>query len=235
MRLDLALVARGLVQSRTKAQELIKRSKVAVNNIPCIKPSMDVTDSDLLDVLEHMKYVSRGGVKLEGALEAFNVSPKGLICADIGASTGGFTDCLLQRGAKKVYAIDVGTGQLADTIRTNKKVIAFEQTDIRNLSLPEKANLTVVDLSFISLTHALKDVSNLTKEGGMIITLIKPQFEVGREHILKHGIADPEFREVAIQKVRDYAFTLGLIHKGTIESPITGGDGNVEFLTCFVK
>lgn len=235
MRLDLELVARGLVQSRTKAQELIKNNKVTVNNILCSKPNTNVSENDSIVLLENIKYVGRGGLKLEAALKAFNIDPKGLICADVGASTGGFTDCLLQAGAEKVYAIDVGTGQLASQLLANKKLISLEQTDIRNISLPEKAELTVVDVSFISLTHVLKDISNITALGGTIITLIKPQFEVGKEHILKHGIADPDFREESINKVSEYATSLELLYKGAIESPITGGDGNVEYLAYFEK
>ena len=235
MRLDLELVARGLVQSRTKAQELIKNKKVTVNNTLCLKPNTNISESDTITLLETIKYVSRGGFKLEAALKAFNIDPKDLICADIGASTGGFTDCLLQHGAKKIYAIDVGTGQLVPQLRENKKVISLEHTDIRNISLPEKAELTVVDVSFISLTYVLKDISNITTPHGTIITLIKPQFEVGKEHILKHGIADPDFREESIDKIREYATTLGLLYKGSIESPITGGDGNVEYLAWFEK
>ena len=235
MRLDLELVARKLVQSRAKAQELIKNKKVLKNGLVCGKANTNINPEDTLSLTENFKYVSRGGYKLEAALNAFNINPKGLVCVDIGASTGGFTDCLLQCGAKKVYTIDVGTDQLAESIRDNKKVIVAEHTDIRNISLPEKVELAVVDVSFISLTHILKDISNITTDSSTIITLIKPQFEVGREHILKHGIADPDFREESIKKVCDYAHTLGLLHKGAIESPIAGGDGNIEYLAWFEK
>ena len=201
----------------------------------CSKANTNVSDADIISITEELKYVSRGGHKVEFALDVFNINPKGRVCADIGASTGGFTDCLLQKGARRVYAIDVGSDQLVKRIRENKKVISLEQTDIRNLVLPEKVDLAVVDVSFISLTYVLKDITNITKTGGDIVVLIKPQFEVGREHILKNGIADPDYREGAIDKVCNYAFTLGLINKGVTESPILGGNGNVEYLGWFEK
>lgn len=234
-RLDAALVSKQMVGSRTKAQELIKTGKVFVNGSICIKPNYEVNATDNLEVSEVQKYVSRGGHKLEGAIHTLNIKPKGYICADIGASTGGFTDCLLQHSAKKVYSIDVGTHQLHEVLRKDKRVVSMEQTDIRNVTLPEKVDLSVIDVSFISLTHVLKDVAHITKDAGKIIALIKPQFEVGREHILKNGIADPKYREAAIQKVCEYAKTIGLTHKKTIVSPIQGGDGNVEYLALFVK
>ena len=180
------------------------------------------------------EYITCGGYKLETALDVFNISPKNFVCVDIGASRGGFTDCLLERGAKKVYGIDVGVDQLYSSTHKNKKG-AEEKTDLRSLTLPEKSDLTMVDISYISLTYILKDISNLTKDGGNIVLLIKPQFEVGKEHILKDGIVDAKYREEAIKKICDYAFTLGLINKGITESPVKGIDGNIEFFAWFEK
>ena len=185
-------------------------------------------------MLRDPKYISCGGYKLETALDVFNVDPKDSICIDIGASRGGFTTCLLERGAKKVYGIDVGVNEFYESTHKNKKGIE-EKADLRSLILPEKSDITMVDMSFISLTHILKDISNLTKDGGKIILLIKPQYEVDKKHILKDGIVDPEYRENSIKKVSDYAFTLGLINKGITESPLKGIDGNTEFFALFEK
>lgn len=180
------------------------------------------------------KYISCGGYKLETALDVFNINPKGCVCVDIGATRGGFTECLLERGAKKVYGIDVGVNELYESTHKNKKGLE-EKTDLRSLILPEKSDITMVDISYISLTYILKDIANLTKEGGNIIALIKPQFELGKEYILKDGIADPEHREDAIGKVCDYAFTLGLQTKGVTESPVKGIDGNMEYFAWFER
>jgi len=180
------------------------------------------------------KYITCGGYKLETALDVFNINPKDCVCVDIGASRGGFTECLLERGAKKVYGIDVGASEFHESTHKNKKGVE-EKTDLRSLTLPEKSDITMVDISYISLTHILKDISNLTKDGGAIIALIKPQFEIGKEHILKFGTVNPERREDAIKKVCDYAFTLGLHNKGITESPIKGVDGNMEYFAWFEK
>jgi 23S rRNA (cytidine1920-2'-O)/16S rRNA (cytidine1409-2'-O)-methyltransferase len=180
------------------------------------------------------KYINCGGYRLETALGAFNINPKDCVCVDIGASRGGFTECLLERGAKKVYGIDVGASQFFESTHKNKKDVE-EKVDLRSLILPEKADITMVDISHISLTYILKDIAGLTKEGGNIIVLIKPQFELGKEHILKDGRVDPEFREEAIKKVCNYASTLGLLNKGITESPTKGVDGNIEFFAWFGK
>jgi 23S rRNA (cytidine1920-2'-O)/16S rRNA (cytidine1409-2'-O)-methyltransferase len=180
------------------------------------------------------KYINSGEYRLETALDVFNVDPKDCVCIDIGASRGGFTECLLERGAKKVYGIDVGAKQFFDSTHKNKKDVE-EKVDIRSLVLPEKADIVMLDISNISLTYILKDISNLVKDKGTIIALIKPQFEVEKEHILKDGVVDPEYRENAIAKVIDYAFTLDLHNKGVTESPTKGVDGNVEFFAWFEK
>ncbi|MEI7513405.1 MAG: SAM-dependent methyltransferase [bacterium] len=180
------------------------------------------------------EYINCGGYKLETALDVFNINPKNCVCVDIGISRGGFTECLLERGAKKVYGIDVGASQFFESTHRNKKDVE-EKVDLRSLILPEKSDLTMIDISFISLTYILKDISNLTKEGGNIILLIKPQFEVPKEHILKDGIVDADHREEAIKKVCDYAGTLGLLNKGITESPVKGVDGNMEFFALFER
>jgi len=180
------------------------------------------------------KHISRSGYKLETALDVFNVDPKDYICVDISATRGGITNCLLDKKAKKVYSIDVGASQYFESTHKNKKDVQ-EKTDLRSLVLPEKADIVMLDISHISLTHILKDISNLAKENGTIITIIKPQYEVEKKHILKDGIVDSEFREDAIKKVCDYAKTLGLQNKGVTESPITSVEGNTEFFAWFEK
>jgi 23S rRNA (cytidine1920-2'-O)/16S rRNA (cytidine1409-2'-O)-methyltransferase len=185
-------------------------------------------------MLRHPEYINCGGYKLETALDVFNINPKDCTCLDIGISHRGFNTCLLERGAKKVYSIDVGAEQFYESTHKNKKNIE-EKVDLRSLVLPEKIDITMIDISHISLTYILKDISNLTKKGGDIILLIKPQFEVAPEHILKDGIVDPEYRENAIKKVCDYASTLNLINKGITESPVKGVDGNIEYFAWFEK
>lgn len=180
------------------------------------------------------KYILAGKYKLETALTVFNINPKNCVCIDIGINRGGFEEYLLERGAKKIYGIDVGANQFYESTHKNKKD-AEEKLDIRSLVLPEKADITMVDISFISLTYILKDIANLTKEGGEIIALIKPQYEVDKKHILKDGTVDSEFREETIKKICDYAFTLGLKNKGITESPLKSADGNIEFFAWFQK
>jgi 23S rRNA (cytidine1920-2'-O)/16S rRNA (cytidine1409-2'-O)-methyltransferase len=178
-------------------------------------------------MIRRPKYINSGEYRLETALDVFNINPKDCVCVDIGASRGGFTECLLERGAKKVYGIDVGASQFFESTHKNKKDVE-EKVDIRSLVLPEKADIVMLDISYISLTHILKDISNLAKDGGTIIALIKPQFEVEKKHILN-------FREEAIKKVCNYASTLGLQNKGITESPVKGVDGNMEFFGWFEK
>jgi 23S rRNA (cytidine1920-2'-O)/16S rRNA (cytidine1409-2'-O)-methyltransferase len=180
------------------------------------------------------KYINSGEYRLETALDVFNINPKDCVCVDIGASRGGFTECLLERGAKKVYGIDVGASQFHESTHKHKKDVG-EKLDIRSLVLPEKADIVMLDISYISLTHILKDIANLAKDKGTIIALIKPQFEVEKEYIMKDGVVDQNHREDAIQKVNDYASTLGLQNKGVTESPTKGVDENIEYFVWFDK
>lgn len=232
LRLDELLVARGLVESRAQAQRLIQAGQVAIGDAIADKPGRLVPEDAAVEVRQRLRYVSRGGLKLEAALDAFAVDPTGLICADIGASTGGFTDCLLQRGAARVYAIDVGYGQLAWSLRTDPRVILLERVNIRYLeALPEPIALATVDVSFIGLGLVLPRVRDLLAADGQIIALIKPQFEVGKGQVGKGGVVrEPALHRAAIEKVLAKAAALDLAAGGVIRSPITGPAGNVEFL-----
>ncbi|MDF2631387.1 MAG: putative rRNA methylase [Symbiobacteriaceae bacterium] len=235
-RLDVALVHRGLAPSRERAQEAISAGMVLVNGRPGAKASLKVTDTDLLEVTgDPIGYVGRGGLKLEGALDRFGVDPAGLVCLDVGASTGGFTDCLLRRGARLVYAVDVGRDQLHADLRRDQRVVNMEGTDIRTvMSLPESPALISIDVSFISLTMVLPAAVRLLAPGGRIVTLIKPQFEVGPGHVGKKGIVkDPKQHRAAVEKVLDAARVLGLRAGEVIESPVLGTEGNKEFLVVF--
>ena len=239
-RLDKLLVDRGLVQSRGRASALIMEGKVSVDGIRVDKAGTKVsTDSSLKLKENDIPYVSRGGVKLAYALDEFKLEVKDKVALDIGASTGGFTDCLLQRGARKVYAIDVGYGQLAWRIRQNSRVVSLERRNIRYLDtkeIDEKADLAVIDISFISLTKVLTKVTELTKEKGCIIALIKPQFEVEKGEVGKRGIVkDPEKHNQVIDKIKGFATLHDLKVQGLIESPILGADGNKEFLICLIS
>ena len=229
-RLDTLLVERGLVGSPEKAQRLILAGQVRVDGQIADKPGKRVPLQAQIVVEEGLPYVSRGGLKLEEALGRFRVGVEGLVCADVGASTGGFTDCLLQHGASKVYAIDVGYGQLAWKLRQDPRVVILERTNIRYLgSLPEPVDLATVDVSFISLELALPPVSNLLKPEGQIIALIKPQFEAGREEVEKGGVVkDPQVHRRVLFKVANLALERGLRVLGLIPSPLLGPAGNVE-------
>jgi len=234
MRLDTLLVKKGLVKSRNVAESLIKNSKVSVNGKIITKPAKDLVDSTELkiEILEQPKYVGRGGLKLEKALLEFKINPEDLVVLDVGSSTGGFTDCLLQQGAKKIYAIDVGTGQFDSKLKTDARVILMEKTDIRDVkNLPEKAELAVVDVSFISLELILPAVKKLLKEGGKIIALVKPQFETPKIAKNKNGVVkSDDLRNTALDKVKDFALKFGLKTLDFIDSPISGGSGNKEYL-----
>lgn len=232
-RLDITLTERKIVKSRSQALDLIKRGKVKTNGIVITKPSTFVSPSSLIEV-ENNKFVSRGGLKLEHALIEFLINPKGKICLDIGASTGGFTDCLIQGGALKVYAIDVGKEQFNKELANNSNIIIFEKTDIRNAIIPEKVNLTVVDVSFISLSLVLKYAKDFTQKNGDIVALVKPQFEIGKEKLPRNGIVvNYEDQQWAIQKIQKAGEVLGLLFQKYIKSPIDGGSGNKEFLIHF--
>ncbi len=239
MRLDIYLTEKGYIRSRSLAQELIKSGSVSVNGKIVNKPSFSVEAGAEVDCrpTELCKYVSRGGLKLEAALKEFNVSPFGKVCADIGASTGGFTDCLLQNGALKVYAVDSGTAQLDKTLKDNKKVFSLENFNARYLSerdIPEKCDIVVMDVSFISQTKLYSAVSSIISEGGIFISLIKPQFEVGPSGIGKGGIVtDEKTRLKAVNLVCEAARSYNFVCHGTITSPIKGGDGNTEYLGYF--
>ncbi len=241
MRLDRFLTERGDVGSRTQAQEAIRRGFVSVNGTVIGKPSFEVGESD--DVLcraeSLCRYVSRGGLKLEAALAAFPVDPAGRICADIGASTGGFTDCLLQHGAARVYAIDAGHGQLHPSLRSDPRVVGREDCNARSLSrkeIPEPVSLAVMDVSFISQTKIYPALLSVMAEDAVLISLIKPQFEIGRAGIGKGGIVRDEAKRLeAVELVCRAASAVGLSRYGVTPSPIRGGDGNAEFLACFFR
>ncbi len=230
-RLDVLLVERALVESRQRAQALILAGDVQVNGNRADKAGTLIADDAAITLRAPLKYVGRGGLKLEGALDAFRVDPRGKTCADIGASTGGFTDCLLQCGATRVYAIDVGYGQLAWKLRSDQRVVVMDRTNIRHLdALPEPLDLAVIDVSFISLTLVLQVAQKLVQPRGEIIALIKPQFEAGREQVGKGGIVrDARVHRAVIEKTARYAAEMGLRVRGICRSPLQGADGNVEF------
>jgi 23S rRNA (cytidine1920-2'-O)/16S rRNA (cytidine1409-2'-O)-methyltransferase len=232
-RLDDLLVSRGLAVTRSQAQSLIMAGEVLVSDVVVDKAGKRVPSDARLEVKSRMPYVSRGGLKLEAALKTFAVDPSGWVCADIGASTGGFTDCLLQHGAVRVYAVDVGYGQLAWSLRTDPRVITLERMNIRTLEgLPEPVSLVTVDVSFIGLRLVLPVVATLLALPGQAIVLIKPQFEVGRELVGKGGVVrDPRLHRMAISGVVADAAAAGFETAGLIRSPLTGPAGNVEFLS----
>jgi 23S rRNA (cytidine1920-2'-O)/16S rRNA (cytidine1409-2'-O)-methyltransferase len=232
IRLDELMVARGLAATKSHAQRLIMAGKVLAAGQVVDKAGKKVPVDVRLEVKAPLPYVSRGGLKLEAALDAFGVNPGGLVCADIGASTGGFTDCLLKRGATRVYAVDVGYGQLAWSLRTDPRVIAIERVNVRFLDkLPEPVGLAVVDVSFISLRLILPRVADLLIPAGQAIALIKPQFEVGKGAVGKGGVVrDPQLHRLAIMQVVAGASEAGFEPAGLIRSPITGPAGNIEFL-----
>ena len=230
-RLDLAIVSRNLSRSRTEAQDRITHGKVLVNGVVETKPAKEVGDTDTIRITEQMPFVGRGGVKLQHAIEYFQIDVKDKNVLDVGSSTGGFTDCLLQNGAQKVYAVDVGTFQMADSLRHDPHVVLMEQTDIREAVLPEKVAGIVVDVSFISLSKIFPSLTKFVFPGGFIIALIKPQFEVGQANIGKGGIVTSEqAREDAITEVLKSATENGISIRDVTPSPIVGGDGNKEFL-----
>jgi 23S rRNA (cytidine1920-2'-O)/16S rRNA (cytidine1409-2'-O)-methyltransferase len=238
IRLDRLLVDRGLVESRTRAEALILAGRVELEGVERPKPGMTVAPGAAVRVTEPLfPWVSRGGVKLAGALDAFGVDPAGRICLDVGASTGGFTDVLLSRGAARVYAVDVGYGQLHARLRNDPRVALREKVNARLLSraeVPEEVSLVVGDLSFISLTLVLPAVAPLAAPGSDFVLLVKPQFESERGEVGRGGIVrDAAVRARAVDRVTAAAERLGLKPGGTIESPITGADGNVEFLAWF--
>lgn len=236
-RLDKLLVSKGLADTRAKAQALILAGQVFAGDTRLEKAGQLVASESPLYIKESMPYVSRGGLKLAAALRAFEVGVKGLICLDIGASTGGFTDCLLQNEAARVVALDVGHGQFDWKLRNDARVEVREHINARYLQpvdFQERFNLAVIDVSFISLTKILPVLPPLLTRPALVIPLIKPQFEVGRQEVGKGGIVrDPAAQLRVKEEICAFAEALGWRTRGTIDSPILGADGNREFLACF--
>jgi len=233
VRIDLLLVERGLAESRTQAQRLVMAGQVRVDGQMVLKPSTLVPPQAGVERQQGPRFVSRGGEKLEAALIAFRIEAAGIPCADVGASTGGFTDCLLQHGAEKVYAIDVGKGLLHWQLRNDRRVIVMEATNARFLeSLPEKVGLVTVDAAFISLKMLLPVIKNWLRTEGEVIALIKPQFEAGRSQSAKGDgvIRDPAVHRQVLLEVMTFARSIGFGVGGLIRSPLRGPKGNVEFL-----
>jgi 23S rRNA (cytidine1920-2'-O)/16S rRNA (cytidine1409-2'-O)-methyltransferase len=232
-RLDRLLVERGLAASREKAQALIMAGEVIVDGRKAEKPGQPVAVECRVEVLARPPFVSRGGLKLDAALERFAISVSGRVCLDIGASTGGFTDCLLQRGAARVHAVDVGSSQLDWKIRNDPRVVVYEKLNARYLraeDIGEPVGLAVYDVSFISVTLILPAAAPLLQSGGEMVILVKPQFEVGKGQVGKGGIVrEPELQEGACRRVSEAARQLGF-ETGIMESPILGAEGNREFL-----
>lgn len=233
-RLDLLVVTRGLAASREQAQRLIMAGEVEVDGVRQDKPGRAVAQDAEITVRAPLPYVSRGGLKLAAALDAFAFDVTGLVAADVGASTGGFTDCLLQRGAAGVYAIDVGYGQLAWKLQTDPRVVVLDRTNVRHLdALPGGvlADFAVIDASFISLALVLPATLRLIKPDGQVIALIKPQFEAGAEQVGKGGVVrDPKVHRRVLMETCALAATLGLAVAGLTVSPAPGPAGNIEFL-----
>ena len=234
-RLDLLLVELGHADSRSKAQALIKAGNVLVDGKPAQKAGQSCTEDQKIVITgEYCPYVSRGGLKLEKALRHFGVDPTGFVCSDSGASTGGFTDCLLQQGAAKVFAIDVGTDQLVDKIRNDPRVVVMEQTNIRYVTpgdLGEPLDLSVVDVSFISLKIVLPVIKTFLKPTGQVLCLIKPQFEAGKENVGKKGVVrDPKIHKMVLDNFVNLVHGLGFQILGLTFSPVKGPEGNIEFL-----
>ena len=239
IRLDQALVQRGFFRSRHQAQSAIMAGEIRINGRVAEKASDLVMAEHEIQIAARSRYVGRGGLKLEGAIAHFQIVCEGRVGLDIGASTGGFTDCLLQHGAKKVFAVDVGHGQLAWKIRDDSRVITLEKTNARNLSraeIPEPIDICAVDVSFISLTLILPNAFELLTPNGVILALIKPQFELAREDVGRGGIVrSSELHAKAQQKVVAFAETIGANVEGLVPSTITGTDGNQEFFICLRK
>ena len=235
-RLDVLLVERLYAETRTEAQAIIRSGNVYVNGQTADKPGTSFEETVEIEVRGAVcPYVSRGGLKLEKALRDFGVKPDGFVCSDSGASTGGFTDCLLQQGAKKVFAIDVGYGQLDWKIRSDERVVVMERTNIRYVTpedLGEPLDLSVIDVSFIGLEIVLPTIKNLLKpESGQVLCLIKPQFEAGKENVGKKGVVrDPKIHKMVLDNFVSLVHSLGFTILGLTFSPVKGPEGNIEFL-----
>ncbi|MBQ3075867.1 MAG: TlyA family RNA methyltransferase [Clostridia bacterium] len=239
-RLDQYLYDNGFCRSRSLGAKLIRAGFVFVDGRECTKPSEKIDPESNVEIRENplTRYVSRGGLKLETALKEFGIDPRGALCIDIGASTGGFTDCLLQHGARRVYAIDSGSAQLHPSLKENECVVSMENTNARFLdeSMVPVSPIVVMDVSFISQSLLYPAVAKVLAPDGVFISLIKPQFEVGRESIGSGGIVRNEKKRLeCIEKLREESAKHGLIMEKTVPSPITGGDGNTEYLALFRK
>ena len=239
-RIDKLLVDRGIVQSRERARAMIMAGKVAVEGKRIDKPGVQVNGEARIQLQGgDSSYVSRGGEKMEGALKAFGIDPKGMMVMDVGASTGGFTDCILQKGAEKVYAVDVGYGQLAWKLQKDARVINLERRNIRYLrreEVEEEIDLILIDTSFISIEKFLPHLLGFLKKGGAILGLLKPQFEVGRGEVGKGGVVrDKALHEKVIDRISQFSRGLGLKILGVAESPLLGPKGNNEFFIYLKK
>ncbi len=237
-RIDIALTERKLCQSRSRAKLLITEGKVLLNGQPCRKPSVMVSDSDVLEV-EDLPFVGRGGLKLEGALTAFPANPEGKVCLDIGASTGGFTDCMLRHGAELVYAVDVGHDQLAESLKLHPRVRNLEHTDIRNLTPDDfdlRPEFCSIDVSFISLKLILPSAFAILADSAECIALVKPQFEAGKKALNKQGVVRSEkIRKQVLSEISAFAGQTGFRVMDSCESPVQGGSGNLEYLLYLRK
>uniref|UniRef100_UPI0040563DE0 TlyA family RNA methyltransferase n=1 Tax=Agathobacter sp. TaxID=2021311 RepID=UPI0040563DE0 len=239
-RLDVLMVSRGLAKSREKAKSMVKAGNVYVNNKKIEKAGMVLREDDLIEVRgETLKYVSRGGLKLEKAITHFQISLEGKTCMDIGASTGGFTDCMLQNGAKKVYSVDVGYGQLDEVLRKDERVVCMEKVNVRYMEpedISEPPDFASADVSFISLTKILPAVRSLLKENGQLVCLIKPQFEAGREKVGKKGVVkDKKVHKEVLQSIIRFSLEHGFSVLNLDYSPIKGPEGNMEYLIHLEK
>ena len=235
IRLDQRVFELGLAQSRERAKALIMAGAIYVDGEKQTRPGNTVPEGAAVELRgAKLPYVSRGGLKLEKALDTFSIDPSGLICIDCGASTGGFTDCLLQRGARHVYAVDVGYGQLAWGLRNDERVTVMERTNARSLTpdmFPEAMDMAVMDMSFISLGLVLPAVKSLLAPGGQAVCLVKPQFEAGREKVGKKGVVrDPAVHLEVLERFLDTAAGLGFVPGGLTYSPVRGPEGNIEYL-----
>ncbi len=240
IRLDVYLTENGLAPSREKAKAIIMSGIVFVDEQKCDKAGMTVSPDQKIEVRGNtLRYVSRGGLKLEKAMQSFPIKLDGTVCMDVGASTGGFTDCMLQNGAKRVYAVDVGYGQLAWSLRTDERVINMERTNIRHVTdeqVNEPLDFASIDVAFISLGLVLPVVHTLLKDGGEVVALIKPQFEAGKEKVGKKGVVrDPQVHEEVVCKVCAKAEEIGFGVLGLEFSPVKGPEGNIEYLVYLKK
>ena len=239
IRLDARIYELGLTESREKAKAFIMAGQVYVNGMKATKPGLNVTEKDNIEVRGSSEFVSRGGHKLKKAMNVFPISLENKICMDVGASTGGFTDCMLQNGASKVYSVDVGYGQLAWKLRSDSRVVNLERTNIRYITeeqVPDKIDFTSVDVSFISLCLVLPAIYPMLSDNGECVCLIKPQFEAGREKVGKKGVVrDVSVHTEVIQKIYDFAIEKGFFVAGLDFSPIKGPEGNIEYLIYLKK